>query len=647
MLSDETVEKLVGQRCGAVLHLLPYKTALPTRISEGDITQFLKEMVAEDASVFDVIPQLRSLLGSFNRVNKTVAVLVYEAIFDHAIQHSYLLEDTGLIKQLRKFSEMDAVVAKKGNYLQAQFDDCIETQALAGILNTESYHLIEDTWLDVSRKLVRLKEIARLTTHFPGDKYKMQAHLAKIYFLKYPSYFSLDDFFLALGVTATVSAEGVSEYERLLIEILTTIDDETIRNSIVEKLYTKGRSWIHEEYGGGCVFDRAVQQGNVGLIKWLKLDKHLDRHTINLAVFTAAEAGQWHLVDYLCRSSNHKHKSQQKIFKELLPLAAGAGQLDLVKFLCETAIKPLQDKPVEQAFVKAAINGHLSVVEYCHGLNIGVPRARLMATTLTLVIHHEHPSMIEYLGNFPENPSLSRAVRDALLHESEHERMHVIKQLCDLRMNAPSQDAIGDAFIRSIRCGQLQVALYFLNLPTNAPNQKAVDIALVRAVMSGHMNSVVFMFNLTTHYPSPEAIEKALQKAGKLKRADFIDYLSSLTMTPPSARATEKQFQSAAQQGDLAAIMKCCHLNQPNLQSIHSALKKASSSEHQEATHYLCGLLSYTSRRHVVPPCHERLDGVKKSVSCHSLNTLGLFASPSSSPQRRASSSDYVEPMSP
>ena len=166
-----------------------------------------------------------------------------------------------------------------------------------------NYHIIEDAWLAATRKFSLLNEIEPSSNPFPGNKYKLQTYVAHVYLIQHPGHFPFDDFIQAIGVTPLLTEGSVSEYERLLVEMLTTIDDESIRIATIAQFQTTettSRRWISTEYGEGCVLDRAASQGNLGLIRWLMPKINFDNEGTTRAVVLAAKSNQWAVVDYFC-----------------------------------------------------------------------------------------------------------------------------------------------------------------------------------------------------------------------------------------------------------------------------------------------------------------------------------------------------------
>ncbi len=620
LIDDATVEKLVTRHSGSVLHLLPYKPFLLNRVDEGFITHYLDEIKLLQSEAWDVISQLLAVLVAFRDVNKAVALQVYEAIVDLVLEHPHVLDDDYLLKQLRKIPEAETILTNRYQQLQSQFDRCVTEQVVTGTLNTANYHIIEDSWLNLSRKVVLLNEIISIPNNCPNDKYRLQAHWAKSYFSMHAGTFVIDDYVEALEVVPELLADRVSEYERVLIELLTTIDDDGVRDMIIAKFdanEARRDQWLQTDYSNGCVFNRAAEHGNVGLIRWLERRVVIDPDAINHAVRIAADAQQWNVVEYFCSAS--LHKPQQAVLKELLSLAAKAGQSRTIQFLCDGAVTQLQAKHIEQVLNCGAAYGYLNIVEYCCHRDTCAPSATMVAKALKRSIQLGHGDVGRFIGNLPPNAQLLTVVERELVHAAMHDQVSIVQLLCDLLTNTPRQPVIEEAFIKAIKFGNLKAAQSLYNLPINAPRQKAIDEALEAAIANGYLPGVQFLFHLPARCPRQGAVERALVQAIHSKRLDIVQFLCGLDVASPrphminqaillaaklgnlpmvvffgrlvNSKLIEQTIQVAAKQGHLGIVQCCCEIKPPSRKAMFDARKKAMSSGHNDVADYFSGLL--------------------------------------------------------
>jgi|GEM_PF-6879914 len=421
LLDDKTTELLAARHHGSILHLLPYKPALCQQISAMNLMPYLEEISDRHDSIFDIIPQLMAMFNAFRDTNTTVAGVVYETIIDKMLSNQSIWDDISLITQLRKFSEKDRLLAKKQQELEAQFDQSVAQQDFSLPFTVDNYHVIVDVWFSVSQKINLLKNLALLSSACPNDKYCLQTHIAYVVFSHQGSNFKLDEFIQALEIEPFLASDEVTEYERLLIEIMTTIDNESIRHEIIDKLnekYTKQSLWIHKIYGGETVFKRAIKHGNLGFLNWLETKYHPCNIHIDIAAIQAAKDRQWRVVDYFCISS--AYKPQQHAMKSLLILAVKHGELQTVQTLCDFNINHPTQKLVEEAFKHAIANKHVTIIQF----------------------------------------------------------------FCNLPVNSPSEAVIQKAFKQAIKSANFELIHLFCGLANTAPQQTAIDQAMQLASKS-------------------------------------------------------------------------------------------------------------------------------------------------------------------
>lgn len=559
LFEDTVLEKLLSKHYGAILHFLPYNRAIRQKITTTDTAFYLKKIMESNTTVLDVIPQLVAMLTALRQENNNAAAtLVYERLVDLILENPEYLDDRLLLKQLKSFPEKELIFAHVCQKLKDQFDQTVQEGLQNVVITEECYHTVEDTWRDVSLKLSNLHELSPVTVSFPSDKYKMQAHLAKSFFSSKPSFFCLDQFFQSLEIVPVLSPDAVNHYERLLIEILTFIDDETIRNQIISVLETRNKAismedgrikerlhWTQVEYGEACVLELAAFQGNLGLVQWLITTKTVELNDITHAATRAAQANQWAIVDYLC--STDKVKLDQETLKELLMLAAGMGHLDMVRRFCERLIVPLESRSIIQAFAQAADNCHLQVIEYFCNLSPHVLSDGMLAKTIRMAVQRERLGMIAFLGNLPKSRKLSDTVEVALVQEVVHDRLSLVQQLCHLQTNTPSQSAIEAAFAKAIKYDHFQIAEFFCGLPQDiAPSQKAFDALFDECIANGSYSKVEFLCGLKTHHPSPSAIERALLLEEKSSPLRALGLFNTGRAAPPPTSPISHQIAPLA-----------------------------------------------------------------------------------------------------
>jgi hypothetical protein len=651
LLDEASVDKLVTQHNGAVLHLLPYHSFLLMKVREDDIALYLREMsnVNNDAGVY--LAQLLALLVAFRKVNPAVVRQVFEAIVDLALQHPHFLDDNYLLKQLRKSPEAESILINRYRRLQSHFDRHMTQKVASDHMRSEDYSDIEDLWLSFSRELVLLNEIMVIPNNCPRDKYRLQAHWAKQYFLTHPGAFVMGEYIQALGVSQELLADEVSEYERVLIELLITIDDDEIRDYVISQLdanEVKKGQWMRMEYSDGCLLIQAAAQGNLGLIRWLEPRVVMDFDTIHRVVRGAAEAQQWMVVEYFCGVSSHQPK--QHILKDLLILATTSRQIQVVRRLCEGAISHLKTKHIEEVLVRAAVYGYLDLVQYCCQRETCAPSKERVARAFKKAIQFAQHEVVRFIGNMPAHPQLLSVIERELVHRAMKNDLPMVTLLCELLTNTPGQTAIDEAFVKATKFGQLTVARYLYDLPANTLSQKVVEEALDGAIKNGCMDSVQYLCSLstlgphprqgamnkgvlqavqsnqlemvrffcglTTRRPTQHSIEKAMLLAIKHDHFSMIDYLGSLV----HKKTMLKALQLAAKEGHLPTVRLFCERGPLHRKAIYDARKKAVSYGHQDVVGYLNGLLTPN------PICSSTLTDTNSAILVGVSGALDTFS---------------------
>jgi hypothetical protein len=670
LIDDVTAEKLFYQHNGAALCLLPFKPNLCSKIENYDIRSYVVKVIT-DLPVYDAIPALIALFSVVRGVNKPVSMLVYEAILNLVLLEPQCIEDSDLLKKLKKFAHTKGIIDKKNQELQEQFEQCIFEQVSDGPFSTFNYYAIEDTWKKVLRQLGVLSEIMSITNSCPQDKYKLQAYVGKEIFLKDPVRFQLVDFFSALEVCPLLSDQEVNQFERLLIEMITAIDHELIRTpiiSIFEANDVKREPWRLKEYGGQCVFERAIQSNNMGLVQWLE-SKKVPFNT-EQAITLASKSGHWdmarHFADMLITDRVHK-----RVFNHIFLLSATAGQLDMVRFLCETIQIRWSRDSINPVFMAAVENNRFDVVRYLYENTTTIPCETMRLKAFKKATKLGHLDLIGFMGDFRYDNHLSREVSNAFDRAVTQGSLPIIQRLCALENNSVSQGMIEKGFIRAIDKGQLPIARYLCDLESSrSPRPTTIDEALNRSISSWSLHKVDFIFSLLNHRPTQLAIEKVLGRLVKLNRLDFIAVLFN-QKTPPRPPAVRdalcvavrlgaapmvkylfdfanqemiaQSFQWAAQYGQLDILKYCDRLNIQSQKATQFAIRQARKYHHDDVIPYLQTVLKRSSQRqltHVAPLLIN--SGLRKSTSCSGLGSFRFFKPEENGIERHLSCSDQT-----
>jgi len=555
LVTDATIDKLIINNSPAVLHLLPFKPMLRNKIGEAQVLRYLHDIKDIEGNHWESVTQLISMLIAFSDDKKDLALLVYNGLIDLIFIHPELLDDRYLMTKLKKFSEANEIINFRVQKLQDDFERHIKSKVSEGPIDIDAYHQLEDIWLDFSRQFNVLNSILPIPSRFPSDKYKMHAYLAKFYADACDGPFDLNSFFKALDVSFNLSLDGINECDRILIEILLATEKPALRDLIIDKFEENAEKkliWLNALYGDDYLINRAIKQGNLGLIKLLISRVDLNVDSINKAIEMAMHASQWVVINYFLK--NNKDLSRD-LLKKLLPIAATAGQLDTIIILTAGVIPNLKKKHIEEALIKAAVNGHHKIVKYLCDLDSIAPSNSVLAKALTIAIKNDHIALINTIGNLPESEQLISIIERSLISAVANEKSEIVKLLCSFSTNSPRSVVVEDAFILAIKCGLVSLAQYLSSLSTLVVKEKLAENALKVAIENGQFRSVTYLCNSASISIRQETIEKELDHSVKYKHIEIVKYLCIfLKDGRQRSRAIEIALRSAVKAGYLPCV---------------------------------------------------------------------------------------------
>ena len=664
LMLDITFEKLLGHRSRSIFHILPYKPILLRNMTLEDVTLYLSFMTSDDENSLDALRQLVALFNAFKTIShRNIACMIYEAILDILVHHPELNDDRDLTEKLQRFPGKEALIISRYKRLKLDFDHIIASQLVDGAVNTVGYHMIEDAWLLIFRERILLEKMVPLFTDCPHDKYQLQAHWMKLYFMSHQDRFHMSAFIAAFEVSPELLPDVVSEYERVLIETLTTIDDKIIRNDIIaefEKNDVQKYRWRTYEYGDACVFDRALKQGNIGLLEHLsRYNIAINSESVSIALFTAKDSLQWGVVRYLCAA--YAEKLSQKTLKIILESAIEQGQLPTVQLLCTQYIHHLIEQHIVKSLVEAATNGHRDVIEYFCRQNSGFMfNGAVRVKVLQAAVDNNQLDVIEYFGQLPEQLPLVLIMERAFEQAATNNHLLMVQRLSCLQTNMPRQQVIEDTLVKVVKLGHLFIVDHLIALLNHAMGQETTDKAFFNAMIANHLLIVQRLCALDRNKPSPLAVDGVLQRLVKDNRLALVTYLCELKqvvvsqqsldsamissirykhipmvhyLSPRVAHQTlEKAMTLAVKLGDISIIKCCCELLTPDRRAIWKLLKQKSHAN--EVDEYFRSLLPSIPRSKSLPifatvdDQSANAHGFRKNMSCSALPKLGLFKSP-------------------
>ncbi|MDF1757539.1 MAG: hypothetical protein P1U74_04505 [Legionellaceae bacterium] len=501
LLQETTYDLLVRERTKGILSLLPYSSYLANLIVKSDLTIYLQDINQRNASTFDNIADLTSLFNLFKKNQPTHAKLVLKQLISHMLKEPHSFNDEILIRDIRKFKPTKEEIYTRVRELEMILDDFVYKNSKYPIKDLD-YISIEDLWRETFQKISMLQEIIQTPNHVPQDKYKLQQYIAHVLLEKESSIqvFNLDKFSKVLGYESTFDETQVTPYQRFLIEILSALDNEPLRNTIIQLLdesisvetEQNHRNWMSIKYDDLPLSFHACRNGNLGFMIWLTSNQKVSKKDIEPLVIQAAGLEHWHLVKYFHQNFNFK----RSVINTLLALAIEQNNPEAVKLLLRYSKKSPDKKNIEQSFSSAIREKHLACVE-------------------VLLLCQTRPS----------DAVITKGYKQAIANSDF--------TIADLIAEYPAQkclkDAINQTFINAARLDRLGIINHIRRINVNAPSQNTIDKALIAAVRAGKLQATrkIFYFN---NYCKPEVLKLARLAAVKLQRYDILDFFKDIEL---------------------------------------------------------------------------------------------------------------------
>ncbi|CAM3133978.1 Ankyrin repeats (3 copies) [Legionella steigerwaltii] len=621
LIDDETAQQLLSNNDGAVFYLLPYKPKLFDHVNEENVTRFIQHITIGYTADPEIIFQLMALFLMLSKQKNPLTQLVFEAILDNLALHPMLLEDEKLIRQLRKYPDCGKIIDQKSGAIKQQLNACIIAQASESTFTSHNYNLIEDTWLDATRKLTVFDLIKPQAKFNLNNKYALQAKTAEVAFLCHGDHFDLNAFIDALSLPPVI-ADEVSEYERILVEIFAVIDNESIRNQIIKQLESppvQRLNWVEKEYEGKTIFTKAAQHANLGLITLL--EDQIAPEAFNKAIRTAARANQWSAVDHLCR--NNKAQLTQDELEKIIFRAAEHGQLKIIKYLLNTYdYEPSPTKLI--SILNAAItNNQLNVIQFFYNSSDNLPNQSGINKLFHAAIELGHWDIALLIAHSEQHAPSRTSIEKALNQAADAMQLDAMKALCHVPTNTPRAQVIQSLFVKACQVGNLPMVQCLHELPeklppaplgegltqasvkghmgvirylcnsSNPPNQPLINQGLIAAAKAGQRAPVEFFSSMTTkNKPTQNGVKDALHEAVKNNGLETFTALCRSQQNPPSSSAIREAFLLAVKVGNLNVIeyVGTNEMNSLNRRTVEEALKLAIKHKKPETTRYLCEL---------------------------------------------------------
>lgn len=525
LLANDTLDMLIAKHYGSILHLLPFRSDLCKKISAINVKDYIRQLNKSSMTDYETIPQLMAMLFAFHGRGDDVVDVIYDAIIDRLMLQPQYMDDDYLLDRLNGSVKKSNIITRKYRELQTALDAKIDEQISLLPFSMESYQTLEDYWNETARKIAVLNEFNPLLDTYPADKYTFQAHVANNLFKRHGSKFDLDEFSKVLGVEAVFDKDDVTQFERILIEVLTRVDDDAIRSQIISKLkqkYPQEEAWIHKKYGEEGVYIRTAKQGNVGLLAWMESRDPTPGSLVGVSAYQAAQAGQWKVVDYFCRMTSNKPK--QYVLNDIFVLAAAQGELKTVMFLCDTDASRPHKRTIEYAFQQAAAYHQLEVMTYLCKLGNSAPSNTILVKEFKKAVQHRQWDLMHCIARLADNNLLQLEVNRTFLQACANADLQLARMLCNIDI-LPRQSAINKALFSAASAGQTEVVNLLCTLPDKQPGEDNLRQAWRKAVQSGHLHTVEYLYSCKLFSVSESERLAVLKEAVKLGYRDIVSFL--------------------------------------------------------------------------------------------------------------------------
>ncbi|PWY56743.1 hypothetical protein DGG96_04870 [Legionella qingyii] len=623
LIDDRNAQELLSNNEGAVFYLLPYKPKLSEYINEKNVTEFIHQITQKHTSDPELIFQLTALFSLLSKKKGPVTQLVFQAIIDNLVQHPLLFEDEKLLRQLRRYPDCEAILSQQSVQIKQRVADCIVEQTADLTFSARNYQIIEDVWLEATRKLNVFTLIKPQAKYNLNHKYALQAKIAETAFLYHRTQFDLDAFIDALSLPPIIPENGVSEFERVLIEILAAIDNELIRKQIIEKLESppvQRLNWAEKEYEGKTIVLKAAKYGNLGLIALL--EKQIAPEDFNKAIITAAKANQWNVVSHLCQIDVVQLNEDE--LEQIILLAAEQGQLNLIKCLLSIYDYEPSTTEISKILNQAINNDKLNVVKYFYNSADNMPNQSTINKLFHSAIELGFWDIALFMADSEQYAPSLAAIEKAMNQAASSIHVEAIQRLCNLSINAPRPHVIQKAFLKACQAGHLpvvqclnelpgklvragfedavdqaiindhmEIVTFLYNSPTYSSNQNLVNHGLITSAKNGKSALVEFFCSMTTKIkPTHNAVNQALNWTVKCNQLETLITLCRSSLNPPTKAAIRDALLLAVKGGKQSIVAYLCshEMNSLNQRAIEEALKSAVKSKQPEIVRYLCEL---------------------------------------------------------
>ena len=673
LLGDDTAEKLIQGQHNAVFLLTPYKSFLQHKLSVENATYLIDSITRGQESDLDKITMLQTLFFALNALNQSHRSLEIQALFLGALLDLMLKNNSHGFDEIKfrlsKFVQLpllERVVNDKVAVLVVELDKVIGEMGAS--ISEDTIHAIKDCWDELRDQYSILHSI--LPEHsftFPENKFSLYAYLVKQLLVKSVA-FDVGELLQWCCPYEPTAAGGVSDYERLVIELICSLDDCSLYKELCDlmeraPINRAAADWRNKLYGDKSLFILAAERGGVAFVsEVLSGDNQPSKAAVKNAFVSAASEGQLVIVEKLLGLTGNNKPTQAAVELALLH-AVGSRQWTIVKKMISLtgANKPSQalveevlagvinleqwmlveriigmtgdNKPsqavVEKVLANAINSEQWMLVERIIGMTgDNKPSQAVVEKVLANAINSEQWTLVKKIISLTGDNKLNQAVVEEVLAKVINlEQWTVVENILSLNGdNKPSQAVVEKVLAKVINLEQCTVVERILSLSgDNKPSEVAVEMGLGVAGFEGRWEVVEKILSLSGGNKAyQEMVGRALVAAADSKQWTVVEKLLGLTGDNKSSQeAVRLAFVVASCCGERAIVEKIINMtgvNKPDQEVMVQALKGASLSEAWGVVEKLLGLMELD--KHILDVLKVALSNAGYSGQWHVVDRL-------------------------
>lgn len=465
ILSNEILERLIHENCGAILHLLAEHRTFSRGITIAHAESFINDIKSYNINLHTIYNRMHKIFAT--ELPNPVISFLYEYFLDHVLLSgaSYNYED--LFLNCRAFLGIDEILQKKADAINLEYLNCLVQETAYDSFTIDNYINIERVRNFAATQVSFLIAIVPLTStlNFKSlpNIYSMQANIVRMLKLQHPETFDVRDFFNVLEITPILDQNCISEYEQLAIKLLAIVDDEELREIIIQQFddkYTKdsdnttelanssenlqGLSQLHQNnishgYDFRPLLSLAAQEGNIGFLSWLTAKYTFKPKYIIKALDLALDAKQWDSISYFC--TFHLSSLSRYIREHILQMAAENQRWEYLTTLLsdDNYHHHPRTHVINKCFLLAIQQERIDVLNIFKSLE--ALSWDVIITGFKQAINDKHYTIIDSLISLPFNKLLPVVIEEELLKAVDQNNFTLVKLLLNLE-DYPVRDQV-------------------------------------------------------------------------------------------------------------------------------------------------------------------------------------------------------------